>query len=79
MTNKSKKKNNNYNKSKKKSIKGGSTSNISSPFQEEMNDFDQRELKLTDDYFKDNQRSSYLFIVFGLFIGAVLTKFNVLS
>ena len=44
-----------------------------------MDDFDQRELKLKDDYFKDNQHSSYLFIVSGLFIGAVLTKFNVLS
>ena len=79
MTNKSKKKNNNYNKQKKKSIKGGSKKNPDSSFQAEMDDFDQRELKLTDDYFKDNQHNSYLIIVSGLFIGAVLTKFNVLS
>jgi hypothetical protein len=40
---------------------------------------DKTEQVMTDDYFKDNQSSSYLFIVFGLFIGAVLTKLNVLS
>tara|TARA_B110001469_G_scaffold126937_1_gene146000 strand:- start:1077 stop:1316 length:240 start_codon:yes stop_codon:yes gene_type:complete len=79
MTNKSKKKNNNYNKLKKISIKGGSKRNPSSSFNTKMDDFDKREQTLKDNYFKDNQHSSYLFIVFGLFIGAALTKFNVLS